>query len=909
MKKISLTVFKNLIKEWDPIKNSGRQPEDYTKTSKEKIWWICPKNHSYQSAIHYRTKGVNCPYCAGKKPSKENNLYSLFPKIAEEWHPTKNGTLTPKDVTKGSRKKAWWFCSKNHVYQATISERTRTKGTSCPFCAGKKASKENNLQDLFPEITKEWHPTKNGDLTPRDVTKGSQKKVWWLCPKGHTYDALIISRRRDGCPFCAGRRVSAENNLQVLYPKLSEEWDYDKNGNFTPNDVTRGSSKKVWWICPKKHSYKSAISSRTAGRGCPYCAGKKASIENSLQSVFPDIAKEWDPIKNGANTPNDCTKASSKMVWWLCPKNHSYQAKVLSRAWGSNCPYCAGQKVCNENSLLNLFPDIAKEWHATKNGDLTPNDITKGSHKKAWWLCPKGHTYEAIVKNRTKKINPSGCSYCSNQTSKPEIRILSELMLIFPNVISRKKIKGYEIDIFLADEKIGIEYDGAFYHKEKFHLEIVKNNFLKSQDIHLIRMREKPLEKIDEHDVIVNKNKLDKKDVDNLLKSIFSFVGETYHLKIEKYLLNNTFQNEGTYREYLGYLPSVLPEDSLIKSHPAIAQEWDIEKNFPLIPESFSSGSSVKIFWHCFRKHSYRASVKSRVRGTGCPYCAGKISSRENNLEVLYPKLAKEWDLVKNENLLPKDVTKGSSKKAWWLCQKGHSYESIIASRVQGNGCPYCAGKLVGEANSLETKFPEVAKEWDYSKNGLINPQNITSSSSKKIWWVCAKNHTFQAIVSDRTRGSGCPYCSGRRASENNNLKDLFPKIAQEWDHAKNGDVTPSGVTRGSSKKVWWLCPKGHSYQATITDRTRVKSTACPYCAGKRASKENNLLDMFPDVVQEWHPTKNGNLSPKDVTKGSNKKVWWRCKNGHSFKISIKNRTRKNYPLKCPKCKKMISKG
>ena len=110
---------------------------------------------------------------------------SSYPDLVNEWHPNKNGELTPQHFTHGSSKKVWWLCSKVHSFDSVIYARTGKQRNGCPYCAGKKSSEDYNLQKLFPEIAKEWHPTKNGKLTPKECTQGSDKKVWWICPKNH----------------------------------------------------------------------------------------------------------------------------------------------------------------------------------------------------------------------------------------------------------------------------------------------------------------------------------------------------------------------------------------------------------------------------------------------------------------------------------------------------------------------------------------------------------------------------------------------------------------------------------------------------------------------------------------------------------------------------------------------------
>ena len=118
---------------------------------------------------------------------------------------------------------------------------------------------------------------------------------------------------------------------------------------------------------------------------------KSLSIEN------PELAKEWHPTKNGKLTPNDVTPGSGRKVWWICNKGHEWMALIGDRSNGNNCPYCSGHRVCKDNCLATLNPKLSQEWHPTKNGKLTPNDVMAGSIKKVWWICNKGHEWEAKI--------------------------------------------------------------------------------------------------------------------------------------------------------------------------------------------------------------------------------------------------------------------------------------------------------------------------------------------------------------------------------------------------------------------------------------------------------------------------------------------------------------------------------
>ena len=171
--------------------------------------------------------GAGCPICANDVvQAGYNDLATLFPAVAAEWHPTKNGNLTPSQVVSGSHQTVWWRCSLGHEWRAEIVDRTR--GTNgCPYCGNKKVlAGFNDLASIEPEIAAEWHPTLNGALTPEMVTAGSNRKVWWLCPDGHVWRTAISNRtnakKRTGCPVCAGN-VSQKHRHLHLSPQAEAE--------------------------------------------------------------------------------------------------------------------------------------------------------------------------------------------------------------------------------------------------------------------------------------------------------------------------------------------------------------------------------------------------------------------------------------------------------------------------------------------------------------------------------------------------------------------------------------------------------------------------------------------------------------------------------------------------------------
>lgn len=269
--------------------------------------------------------------------------------------------------------------------------------------------------------------------------------------------------------------------------------------------------------------------------------------------------------------------------------------------------------------------------------------------------------------------------------------------------------------------------------------------------------------------------------------------------------------------------------------------------------------------------------------------------------------LLDEWDKEKNASFTPDNVTRGSSRKMWWKCEKGHSYLTEIRLKTQGCKCPYCTNRMViAEENSLAATNPELAAQWDLARNGDLKPTQVVGGSSKKVWWRCGQGHSWCAGIASRALGgAGCPVCAGKAVmSGDNDLQTAFPEIAAQWDIKKNGGLHPDQVTPSSNRKVWWQCEKGHSYWMQIASRVQ-RHSGCPYCAGVKVLPGfNDLASHNPDIAAQCHPSKNGSLTPEQVTYGSTKRVWWLCPRGHEWKSVITARTYMGSG--CPVCSNRV---
>lgn len=399
------------------------------------------------------------------------------------------------------------------------------------------------------------------------------------------------------------------------------------------------SNKRAWWLCPEcGNEWDAIIQSRTRGNaGCPECARKRASSKlstpnpgESLAELDPELAAQWHPTKNGPTTPETVTANSRKRIWWVCATcGNEWEASVYTRSTGYGCKACATSrsaviysKPAPGQSLAEQDPELASQWHPALNDGLTPGDVTRSSGKKVWWRCEKGHSWQAFINNR---IKARGCPKCILWgTSVEEIRLRHELMAagvpVAPDyrIAHPKTGRALLCDIVAPEWSMVIEFDGNRFHKssENYRKDRRKTTALTEAGWTVIRVRE-DLEPIGPHDVIVP-----------LLSS---------EVVRAKAVLNRLHQLGHTVTRYRDYLHTDSPwasdaaeaevrrprARSLASELPALAAEWDAEKNAPYTPEDVTPGSGMKAWWLCGAcGRSWDARVYSRARGHGCDSCA-----------------------------------------------------------------------------------------------------------------------------------------------------------------------------------------------------------------------------------------------------------------------------------------------
>ena len=418
------TCYPELAKEWHPSKNTLK-PDEVMPGTHKKAWWICELGHEWKAEIKSRTTGVGCPFCAGKIVLKGfNDLASIDPDLATEWHPTKNGELTAEDVTAGSGKKVWWICKNKHDYQATVYN--RREGRGCPYCV--KAMRSSfpeqaiyyYIKQLFPDAINSYRDvfktSMELDIFIPSINTGIEYdgKTYHSNPTAQLRDAKKYSTCKDNGIMLV-RIVEAKRYTPILTcdHKIEIPDASDEHLNYAINNLCYHLGRVV---VPDVRRDRKEILKLLDKR------------KNSLAIEYPEIASEWDYTKNAPLVPENFAPHANERVYWICNKcGNSWRAAIGDRTGDdkNSCPICSRKRgrekvrttiVEAKGSLADTNPDLLQEWDYEKNY-IEPTAITVGSGRKVWWKCNVcDYSWEASINHR---VNGRGCPVCSNRIIIP----------------------------------------------------------------------------------------------------------------------------------------------------------------------------------------------------------------------------------------------------------------------------------------------------------------------------------------------------------------------------------------------------------------------------------------------------------------------------------------------------------
>ena len=488
------------------------------------------------------------------------------------------------------------------------------------------------------------------------------------------------------------------NDLAITNPEIAKEWNYEKNENLKPTDVTAGSSKKVYWKCNNKHEWKAGIKERNKGQNCPYCSNKKILVGYNdlytycIKNHMEDIIEEFD-VKKNKFTMKEVTAGSDRKTWWKCSKGHSYQSSPSRRVIrGSGCGICSHNiLVKGVNDLLTTNPEIAKEWDYEKN-KVGPDEVMAGSNiEKYWFICPKGHSYKSAPLNRKKGTNCPQCNI-ENHTSFPERAIFYYMSQYIDEVIDsyhNPVIGRKEIDIYLPKYNFGIEYDGQAWHKN-YNRDIEKDDVCFEKGIELLRVREYGCREYDSTSIKKYVTAYNMEELNDAILFIFNYLNKKYKLIIEP-----DVDVDRDRVKILELMNLSEKKNSLASYCPNIDDYWDNEANGVIKPEQISHASEKKIYLKCSKGHKWKAKAGDFVLRPYCPYCDGrKVWPGFNDLFTTNPELIAYWS--DKNNIDPKTIKNGSNKVAFWKCPTCHNEWSlkVLDMSKRENKCRSCQEAL-----------------------------------------------------------------------------------------------------------------------------------------------------------------------------------------------------------------------
>ncbi|MDU5615515.1 MAG: zinc-ribbon domain-containing protein [Varibaculum cambriense] len=529
-----------------------------------------------------------------------------------------------------------------------------------------------------------------------------------------------------------------------------------------------------------------------------------------------------------------------------------------------------------KKSLAETNPELAAEIHP--DSDIKAEDVTAGSTKKPLWVCERGHTWRTAVGNRKWGF---GCPYCSG------VKVLSgfnDLATVDPELASEVSPNSP----FRAEELTrGSNKEIPWVCKNGHEwVSSVRNRTRGNGCPYCSNKKTLP----GYNDLATTNPKLASEVSPNSkIKATEVTAGSRKKLpwrckKNHEWEATAYSRSNGIGCPYCSNKKTLPGYNDLATTNPELAEEISPKSKIKATEVTVSSGK--RLLWKCIRGHEWKARVADRSIGIGCPYCSNrKMLPGFNDLATVNPKLANE--VSPNSKTKATEVTASSGKRLSWRCSKNHEWSATVASRSNGTGCPYCSNKkILPGYNDLATTSPKLAEE--ISPKSRIKATEVTTGSEKKLLWKCSKNHEWEATVSSRSNGVGCPYCSSEKILPGyNDLATTNPELANEV--SPNSKTKATEVTGRSNKKILWRCIEDHEWEATANNRAS-NDAGCPYCSNKKILPGyNDLATTNPELAEEISP--KSRIKATEVTTGSGKRLLWKCIRGHEWKATVAHRS------------------
>jgi hypothetical protein len=296
-----------------------------------------------------------------------------------------------------------------------------------------------------------------------------------------------------------------------------------------------------------------------------------------------------------------------------------------------------------------------------------------------------------------------------------------------------------------------------------------------------------------------------------------------------------------------------------------------------------------------------------------CGICApNRVKPGKNDLVTLAPKIASQFDPLRNGGLTARNVAANSSIKRWWLCEAGHSHEVSPSHKTQpGYTCAICDDRIVRPGlNSILTTHPEYARMWAEPWKPDESPALIAASSNLLRYWACGEGHRFPARPWELTTGKrGCIICArADKPAWEDSLAATHPQVAELLHPELNDGLTPAELTHGERREVYWSCPNNdaHAHKSRIDKMSLGQK--CPVCASRKLRVgENDLATTDPILVREYHPYHNRKAA-NEIFPSDHVLVWKCLVKEHLQNQTVQNRRNSGGCSDCPKSERILYK-
>lgn len=529
-----------------------------------------------------------------------------------------------------------------------------------------------------------WDYELNKGIDPEQINIYDKNKYWWKCSdEKHSYCVSVSYRiSNEKCVYCSNRKVLAGfNDVKTRRENVIDEWDYEKNP-ISPDELLFSDVKhKVYWKCrfcgdeifsaPAYHSTPGCRKCRTIQRHDRERLAKIQQGQSLQKEQYDDLKKDWDFKSNAVDNVywEEITPTYTKPVHWKCHIcGYLWKTSVYRRSVeGTGCPSCKHLVVnSGYNDLATEAPELVEEW-SPKNL-LKPSEVVAGGLKKYLWVCRFcGNEWSASIHNR--RVEGSNCSKCrGSNTSFAEQAVYYYLKMFFETAINRyiDPVNKKELDIFIPELNVGIEYDGYIFHKDKQVLDDKKTRDYMDKGIKLIRIRETdakgnrlPCLYIQPYMCLDYERSTKFSGLDKIIKEIFESFG-VCEIDVD------------SYRDRFFILHAMnqgIREKSFEASGSEHIKYWDYDANNPLLPKEISKGSKIAVNWKCPDcNHKWVRSLSAELKSKGCPVCAKSILSKDYNLVTESPEIIGEWNSELNHGIRPESIMPNTHKKYWWTC-------------------------------------------------------------------------------------------------------------------------------------------------------------------------------------------------------------------------------------------------